>query len=113
MIDYDVFDATYGDFGGEMIGEIIDIYLGEHEERFKVLHENIVSKDLDALGKNAHSLKGATAVLYDDEVTELARQLELKGKNNDDSGLEELFEQLKKGTDRLIEDLKQLKEKYS
>ena len=72
---------TYGDFGAEMINEIIDIYISEHEDRFKTLKQNIAEGDMDALGKNAHSLKGATAVLYDNEVAELARQLEMKGKD--------------------------------
>jgi len=37
MIDYEVFDMTYSDFGPEMINEIIDIYISEHEDRFKIL----------------------------------------------------------------------------
>ena len=112
MIDYDVFDMTYGDFGADMINEIIDIYISEHEGRFETMKKNIEDGDLDALGKNAHSLKGATAVLYDNDVAELARRLEMKGKNNDSEGVAELFEELKKETDRLIEDLKELKKKY-
>jgi len=113
MIDYNVFDMTYGDFGAEMINEIIDIYISEHEDRFKTLKQNIAEGDMDALGKNAHSLKGATAVLYDNEVAELARQLEMKGKNNDSSGVDELFAELKREADRLIGDLKELKLKYT
>ena len=112
MIDYDIFDATYADFGSEMIHEIIDIYLSEHEQRFITLAKNIEDGDLDALGKNAHSLKGATAVLYDSEVTELARQMELKGKNEDKEGLTELYEKLKEESQRLIKDLEDLKNKY-
>jgi HPt (histidine-containing phosphotransfer) domain-containing protein len=113
MIDYEVFDSTYSDFGNEMICEIIDIYLSEHEERFVVLAQNISDGDLDALNKNSHSLKGAAAVLYDSEVADLARQLELKGKNNDSEGLNELLAKLKKESDRLFNDLRKLKEKYS
>ncbi len=113
MIDYEVFDMTYSDFGPEMINEIIDIYISEHEDRFKILAQNIADGDLESMGKNAHSLKGSTAVLYDNDVADLARQLEFKGKENDASGIQELFEKLHKDTNRLIEDLKDLKKKYS
>lgn len=113
MINYEVFDMTYSDFGSEMINEIIDIYLSEHEERFVILAKNIAEEDWENMGKNAHSLKGATAVLYDADVAELARQLELKGKEGNPSGVPEIFEQLHSETNRLIEDLKELKKKYS
>lgn len=112
MIDYKVFDDTYSDFGSEMINEIIDIYISEHEDRFREMYKNISDGELEILGKNAHSLKGSTAVLYDSDVVELARQVEYKGKNNDSTGIEELLNSLKKDTDRLIVDLKKLKEKY-
>jgi len=112
MIDYNVFDMTYSDFGAEMINEIIDIYISEHESRFITLKENIDSGDLDPMGKNAHSLKGATSVLYDTDVAELARQMEFKGKKNDSSGINDLYDNLHKEANRLIEDLKQLKKKY-
>jgi len=113
MIDYEVFDMTYSDFGSEMINEIINIYLSEHEERFTILAKNIEEKDWVNMGKNAHSLKGATAVLYDADVAELARQLEFKGKEDNPTGIPELFEQLHSEANRLIEDLKELKKKYS
>ena len=113
MIDYEVFDMTYSDFGSEMINEIINIYLSEHEERFNILAQNIADSDWVNMGRNAHSLKGATAVLYDTDVTELARQLELKGKEENPAGIPELFEQLHSEANRLIEDLKELKKKYS
>lgn len=112
MIDYEIFDMTYGDFGPEMINEIVDIYISEHEKRFVEMQKHIDNNDMDSLGKDAHSLKGATAVLYDADVAELARQLEFKGKNNDNSGVKELFENLQKETNRLVEDLKELKKKY-
>jgi len=113
MIDYEVFDMTYSDFGSEMINEIIDIYISEHEDRFKELAKNIADNDLDALSKNAHSLKGATSVLYDSDVADLARQLEFKGKDNDSTDVSEIFEKLHTDANRLIEDLKDLKKKYS
>lgn len=113
MIDYEVFDNTYSDFGSEMINEIIDIYIAEHEDRFKVLATNIADGNLEEMGRNAHSLKGATAVLYDTDVAELARQLEQKGKNNDPSNVQELFEKLHSEANRLINDLEELKKKYS
>jgi hypothetical protein len=37
----------------------------------------------------------------------------MKGKNNDSSGVDELFAELKREADRLIGDLKELKLKYT
>lgn len=112
MIDYELFDETYGEFGKEMIHEIIDIYLSEYEGRFREFRKNMAENDMQALGKNAHSLKGATAVFYDDVVVDLARKLEFKGKDNDSTGITELVDDLQKETYRLAADLVKLKEKY-
>jgi HPt (histidine-containing phosphotransfer) domain-containing protein len=113
MIDYEIFDSTYSDFGSEMINEIIDIYLSEQPNRLNILSRNIKELDFEAINKNAHSLKGSTSVLYDNEVTELARQLEQKAKDKNQDGIMELFDNLKKEVDRLANDLVQLKRKYS
>ncbi|MBN2746650.1 MAG: Hpt domain-containing protein [Bacteroidales bacterium] len=113
MLDIHQFESTYGDFGAEMISEIIDIYLAEYDQRFDLMANNIRDLDFKSLGANAHSFKGATAVLYDAEVAELARQLEYKGKEENADGLMDLFTQLRAEADKLIVQLKQLKKKYS
>ncbi len=113
MLDINQFESTYGDFGAEMICEIIDIYLAEYDQRFDLMAKNIKELDFQSLGANAHSFKGATAVLYDAEVAELARQLEYKGKEANADGLDELFMKLRHEADNLIVQLKDLKKKYS
>lgn len=113
MIDRATFSANYEIFDKEIVKEIIDIYIQEYPDRMINLQKNIADKDFEGLYKNAHSLKGVTANFFDKDTEELARQLEAKGKENDDSGLEDIFAQLKESSEKLIEELKQLGEEYS
>jgi len=113
MIDRATFTANYEIFDKEIVKEIIDIYIQEYPDRMTNLQKNIEEKDLENLYKNAHSLKGVTANFFDKETEDIARQLESKGKNEDDSGLEDLFQQLKVTSEKLVEELKKLREEYS
>lgn len=109
MIDKDTFNMTYGDFGKEAITEIVNIYIDEHEERLKTIKNNIEKNNLKELGENAHSLKGATASLFDNETADNCKKLEMKAKNNDSSGLGEIYSELEKNVLKLVDDLEQMK----
>ncbi len=113
MIDKETFSNNYEIFDKEIVREIIEIYIQEYPERMVNLEQNIRDNDLDSLYKNAHSLKGVTANFFDKATEEIARVLEAKGKDNDPSGLQELFEQLKVTSAKLIDELKELKVEYS
>lgn len=113
MIDKAMFNSTYEIFDKEMVKEIIDIYIDEYDDRILTLGKNIHDRDMNALYRNAHSMKGVTANFFDAETEQLARQLEIKGKEEDRSGLEELYEALKKSSSKLVEDLKILALAYS
>ena len=113
MINKKTFAENYEIFDKEIVREIIEIYLHEYPERIANLRTNIHQNDFESLYKNAHSLKGVTANFFDDDTVELARILESKGKEQDGSGLGELFEQLKETSLKLIEELKTLAIEYS
>lgn len=112
MIDYKTFDLTYGSFGAEMIHEIINIYLEEYESKINSIEKSVETGDFETLGKVAHSLKGSTSVFYEDIITNLARNLELAGKNHDDIAAKDNLTQLKQEAERFAGDLKDLKSRY-
>lgn len=113
MIDKTTFSANYEIFDKEIVKEIIEIYIQEYPDRIINLQKNIEEKDLESLYKNAHSLKGVTANFFDKDTEDLARQLESKGKEGDDSGIEAIFEQLKITSEKLVAELKELIKEYS
>lgn len=113
MIDKSTFSANYEIFDKEIVKEIIEIYIQEYPDRMVNIRKNIDENDLENLYKNAHSLKGVTANFFDKDTEEVARQLEAKGKEGDESGLEDLYTQLKETSERLIDELKELVKEYS
>ena len=113
MIDKTIFAANYEIFDKEIVKEIIEIYIQEYPERMEKLAKNIQEKDMDSLYKNAHSMKGVTANFFDKDTEEIARILEKKGKEEDATGLDELYEQLKETSTKLIDELKELAKEYS
>ncbi len=113
MIDRSIFNANYEIFDKEIVKEIIEIYIQEYPDRIINMKKNIEENDLDSLYKNAHSMKGVTANFFDKETEEYARQLESKGKAGDNTGLEEIFQQLIIASEKLIEELKQMAIEYS
>lgn len=113
MIDRATFSSNYEIFDKEIVKEIIEIYISEYPDRMVNIRKNIDEKDLDSLYKNAHSFKGVTANFFDKDTEEIARQLESKGKEGDDSGLEDLYTQLKETSEKLVDELKGLSKEYS
>jgi two-component system sensor histidine kinase/response regulator len=113
MIDKNTFSANYEIFDKEIVKEIIEIYIQEYPDRMVNIRKNIDENDLENLYKNAHSLKGVTANFFDKDTEEIARQLEAKGKEGDESGLEDLYSQLKETSEKLIDELKELVKEYS
>lgn len=113
MIDKTTFAANYEIFDREIVKEIIDIYIQEYPDRIVKMTKDIADKDMESLYKNAHSMKGVTANFFDKDTEELARQLEAKGKDGDTSGIEDIFEDLKTTSQKLIVELKALGEEYS
>jgi HPt (histidine-containing phosphotransfer) domain-containing protein len=58
MINEEKFKRTYENFDREIVGEIIDIFLNEYDERINKLNNLLGSGQLDELSKSAHAFKG-------------------------------------------------------
>ncbi len=112
VIQKEKFIENFQYFDKEIVADIINIFIDEYPERMETIKKNIDEKDFKQLGFNAHSLKGVIANFVAPEPHELARRLEMKGKNNDGEGVEELYGELKQKCDILVEELKELKRNF-
>jgi len=113
MINRETFSLNYEIFDKEIVKEIIDIYIQEYPDRMVNIKKYIDDNNLEELYKEAHSLKGVTANFFDEDTVEIARQLESKGKENDNSGLNDLYEELLVTSQKLIDELEALGKEYS
>lgn len=112
VIDKSAFLDTFQYFDKPIVVEIIDIFFNEYPERIQKIEKAIREKDFTALKFDAHSMKGVIANFVAEEPHQLAKELEIKGNEQDSSGLDELFEALKKSTIALMEDLKELRPEF-
>jgi HPt (histidine-containing phosphotransfer) domain-containing protein len=109
MIDRQKLNQNFQYFDKETIIEIIDIFFEEYPERMGKLKKNIEDLDFVQLKFNAHSLKGVIANFQDPECIEFSRKLDEMAKNQDKNGLPGVFAQLESASDKLMEELKQLR----
>lgn len=112
MIDRETFNMTYENFDKEVVVEIIDIFISEYADRMGAIRKALDEVNFDGLNKHSHSLKGVVANFYDDQTQQLARQMEMMGKEQKTEGAEELFGHLKSSTFALVEELKEIRSLY-
>ncbi|NQV02467.1 MAG: Hpt domain-containing protein [Bacteroidia bacterium] len=113
MIDRKRFNENFSYLDKEVVVEIIDIFLDEYVKRFIDLMKNIDDQDFDKLRFNAHSLKGVVANFMDPVTIELSKTLDDKAKDKDSTGLQELYDELKKDSEFLAEELRELKTEFT
>jgi HPt (histidine-containing phosphotransfer) domain-containing protein len=113
MIDRQRFNDNFQYFDKEIIIEIIDIFFSEHDERFTKLERNVLDRDFHQLKFNAHSLKGVIANFMDPVTIDLSRRLDEASKSKDETGLDQLFDDLKKSTGKLMVELQQIKQELT
>jgi PAS domain S-box-containing protein len=93
--------------------ELIDIYLIETPRMIHNIFESIAREDFKELTFNAHKLKGSSLTLGMEEINDLAKILETKGRKSELEGAFEKAEELKKVYIIAERELEMLKEKYS
>ncbi len=109
MIDRQKFNDNFQYFDKEIIVEIIDIFITEYDERYRNLRQNVQEKDFVKLKFNAHSLKGVIANFMDPVTIDLSRRLDEMAKNKTEAGLTELYNDLEKNSELLLQELISIK----
>jgi HPt (histidine-containing phosphotransfer) domain-containing protein len=85
VLDRNVIESlrALGDGDDAFLAELISTYLEETPHLLMRLREAVAADDAGGVRLNAHSLKGSSAEFGASYLTELCRQLELAGKNQD------------------------------
>jgi HPt (histidine-containing phosphotransfer) domain-containing protein len=80
-----------GDDGKDFLKEIIDLYIQQYPELFNSIKNGADSKDTVLMYQSAHALKGASLNVGAKEMAVICKNIELKGKEGDLSGIPELI----------------------
>ena len=73
----------------------MDTFIVDSESKIEEIAGVIADGDAEALRQVAHSIKGSSGNVCASALSEVARQLEAMGKDEDISGAPEVFEALK------------------
>lgn len=90
------FNANFGSFDKSVLKEIIVEFINESEAKLNKIQNHINNNDSHKLMLDAHSFKGEVAMFCADIVKEKFFVLEHKGRANDNSDLQEAYNEAKK-----------------
>ncbi len=93
VIDWDQLISRLGDT--ELVREVVPVFLSDNKERFEKLTEAIEQGDTEAIKLYAHALRGAGANVGAKRLSEIARQLECAGTENDVEKARPLFDEIR------------------
>lgn len=91
----------------EFLKELIDIFSSDYPQKLSQISQAIKEKDFKTLNEVAHGLKGASGNLFLTKVSELALELEKRGKENKIEGAEEIYQELKEELEKFREFISQ------
>jgi CheY-like chemotaxis protein/HPt (histidine-containing phosphotransfer) domain-containing protein len=107
MIDRTVLEELYEIMEDEFVS-VLESYLKSAPGLMYGIRDAVKSLDMDALVKSAHPLKSSSANVGAMELSVLARDLELKGRENSSDGLVESYNQTANIYRRTISELKEI-----
>jgi HPt (histidine-containing phosphotransfer) domain-containing protein len=80
VIDLNKFEEFRDSMGADFIGEVVEVFNEDAPELLRQMHAALEHSDADLLRRSAHSLKSNSAAFGAMGLAELARELELQGK---------------------------------
>ena len=83
-----------GDDDGELLRELVDVFLADADETCGKLAELLGRQDAAGIGREAHRLKSGAANLGAQRMTDLCKLLELAGNAGEVAELASLLQQL-------------------
>jgi HPt (histidine-containing phosphotransfer) domain-containing protein len=111
LIDFSIVQSLIelgGDEGKGFLKEIIDLYIEQYPELFNNIKTGSQTNDAVLMYQSAHALKGASLNVGAKELASLCKDVELKGKANDMSGIPELIEAIERIYPVTIDELKKM-----
>lgn len=108
VIDLNTFNTLRESTGGDFIVELIDTFLEDLPSQVAQLKDALAAQDADSFRRAAHTLKSNAATFGAHRLTDLARELETMGReNNLDTG--NRLQVLEEAVTEVIQHLKELK----
>lgn len=89
--------------GKSFLREILDLYVKQYPELFEGMRKGYQQSQAKEMTLNAHSLKGASLNIGALQLAEICREIEMKGRNNDFSGVESLIEEVESIYNQTVE----------
>jgi histidine phosphotransfer protein HptB len=108
-IDQRAYDELQKISGADFVGELIDAFLADAPERIAELRSALTRGDAETFRRAAHSLKSNSATFGAHRLVELARDLEVKGKENRFEGESGRINELEAVYQKVARELKDLR----
>jgi HPt (histidine-containing phosphotransfer) domain-containing protein len=102
--------AEFGD-DPEILGELRDLFLAHLPSLLQEIRDACRTGDAQALGKSAHSLKGAGSTYGAERLARVCKHLELLGKSGRIEGADAVIELLEQELDKLTAAISQIQGK--
>jgi CheY-like chemotaxis protein/HPt (histidine-containing phosphotransfer) domain-containing protein len=83
-----------GEADASFFKKVLNMFIEQGEEQIVEIKAALAAGRVTELGSQAHKLKGSALNIGAEELAETCRQMELKGRDNDGSGMKELVEKL-------------------
>ncbi len=106
VLDLEIIRETLDDGGTDFLEEMIDMFDEEYAEQTESLKQAAAQGDSGNISRIAHKFKGECASLGLVALSEKCEEIEIKGKNDDLSGIESLLGQLEKVYEQTLSEVK-------
>ena len=83
-----------GDVDITFLRKVLSMFIEQGEQQMEEIKAALAANQIQELGSQAHKLKGSALNIGAEELAETCRQMEMKGRENDGSGMKELVEKL-------------------
>ncbi len=103
----DDLEALQGEDSGEdIVGELVDLYVGDAPGKIDAIAAGLAAGDADAVEHAAHALKGSSASLGAGPLAALCKRLETMGRHRDLQGGDAVLAEVRAEYARVIDALK-------
>lgn len=107
-INSQIFNALKQELGEEFLRELVDTYCHDSDQQLLNLHKALDNGDKEGFIRAAHSLKSASLTFGALAFGDLARELELSGREGNLEDSREKFQQLREACSPLQKGLKDM-----
>lgn len=81
-IDLSTFNQLKRDMGADFIGEVVETFIEDTQQQISTLRQALENQDGESFRRAAHSIKSTSSTLGALRYANLARELEMLGKDN-------------------------------